>query len=96
MKTLKIFACIPPPVRPAGQRITRSLTVAVALLLAGVAGAQPVPIPDPNLEAVLREAVAKPDGELTVPDLLALTSLDAPGGGLLTPPGWKRPGTLLN
>ncbi len=94
-ETLKIFACIPPPVRPAGQRITRSLTVAFALLLAGVAGAQPVPIPDPNLEAVLREAVAKPDGELTALDLLVLTSLDAPGRGIVDTTGLEAAGNLV-
>ena len=36
-----------------------------------------VSIPDPGLNAAIREALQKPNGPLTVPDLLSLTNLDA-------------------
>src|ERR1051326_919765 len=39
--------------------------------------AQEVSIPDPGLNAVIREALGKPSGPLTVQDMLSLTSLNA-------------------
>src|SRR5262245_27492961 len=41
------------------------------------AGAQQVSIPDPGLNAAIREALQKPAGPLTENDLLGLTSLNA-------------------
>ncbi len=43
------------------------------------AAAHAVHIPDPGLEAALRTALEKPDGELTEADLATLNSLDASG-----------------
>src|SRR6267154_1189145 len=39
--------------------------------------AQDVSIPDPGLNAAIREALGKPSGPLTVQDLLSLTNLNA-------------------
>ena len=39
-------------------------------------------IPDPGLNAVLREALQKPEGPLTEQDLLSLTNLNADGRGI--------------
>src|SRR4026209_725296 len=50
------------------------------LILAGFAGsilAQEVSIPDPGLNAAIREALQKPVGPLTGQDLLSLTNLNA-------------------
>ena len=41
--------------------------------------AQTVNLPDPNLEAVVREAIPKPAGDITVADMLTLTNLTANG-----------------
>lgn len=49
-------------------------------LAASVAGE--ITIPDPTLEAVLREALAKPSGALTEEDLASLSYLDASGDSL--------------
>ena len=49
------------------------------LLLAGFRAptlAQEVPVPDPSLNAAIREALQKPAGPLTEQDLLSLTNLD--------------------
>src|SRR5690349_5427440 len=57
--------------------IIRSLWL---LLLNGVlisAAAQEVSIPDPGLNAAIRQALQKPSGPLTEQDLLSLTDLDA-------------------
>jgi formylglycine-generating enzyme required for sulfatase activity len=54
----------------------------VALVLANSAAslrAQEVVIPDPALAAAIREALIKPTGPLTIPDMLGLTSLSAGG-----------------
>ena len=42
-------------------------------------GAQEVTIPDPGLNAAIRQALQKPNGPLTEPDLLGLTFLSAGG-----------------
>ena len=41
-----------------------------------------VNIPDPNLEAAIREAIGKPTGPITEEDLQGITSLDAGGRGI--------------
>src|SRR5499433_1857692 len=43
------------------------------------AGAQEVSIPDPGLNAAIRQALQKPSGPLTEQDLLSLTNLSAGG-----------------
>jgi Leucine-rich repeat (LRR) protein len=49
----------------------------LALLLSTSSVAQSVSIPDAGLEAALREALAKPTGDITQADLAGLTILDA-------------------
>jgi len=63
------------PIRPS----IRLLVFAVLVLtgLADTVMAQEVFIPDPGLNAAIREALQKPAGPLTGTDLLALTNLDA-------------------
>jgi len=39
--------------------------------------AEEVSVPDPGLNAAIRQALQKPDGPLTDQDLLSLTNLDA-------------------
>src|SRR5512144_235635 len=54
--------------------------VLTALILTGFAAstrAQEVSIPDPGLNAAIREALNKPVGPVTVQDMLGLTTLDA-------------------
>jgi len=47
-----------------------------------VASAQEVAIPDPGLNAAIRETLNKPTGSLTEQDMLSLTSLSAIGRGI--------------
>ena len=54
------------------------LTLALASVITSTP-AQEVAIPDPGLDAAIREALGKPNGPLTEPDLLNLTQLDAHG-----------------
>ncbi|MDB6038399.1 MAG: exported protein of unknown function [Verrucomicrobiales bacterium] len=54
--------------------IIRALIIAN---LATLAVAQEVSIPDPGLNAAVRETLQKPNGSLTEEDLLTLTALDA-------------------
>jgi formylglycine-generating enzyme required for sulfatase activity len=53
------------------------LTVAVMISFAVSTLAQEVIIPDPNFNAVIREALQKPTGPLTQADMLGLTNLSA-------------------
>jgi Leucine-rich repeat (LRR) protein len=53
------------------------LRVLAGTILASSARAQEVSIPDPALNTVIRETLAKPSGPLTVQDMLSLTNLDA-------------------
>src|SRR5258708_6224174 len=56
------------------------LLVFTYVVLAGFAAsilAQDVQIPDPGLNAAIREALGKPTGSLTEQDMLSLTNLDA-------------------
>jgi len=51
-----------------------------ALILSGLlfsARAQEVSVPDPGLNAAVREALHKPSGPLTQQDMLSLTNLNA-------------------
>jgi hypothetical protein len=64
---------------PAFPRFTWLLSLLLLSTLAGTAwGQTPVAIADPNLEAAIRSALAKPTGELTAEDLGSLQELDAP------------------
>src|SRR5438094_615170 len=53
------------------------LQLLVLSSLITTAQAQEVSIPDPGLNAAIREALQKPAGPLTAQDLLSLTNLDA-------------------
>jgi Leucine-rich repeat (LRR) protein len=53
------------------------------MLLTSITYAVDVDIPDPNLEAALREALGKPTGALTDTDLASLTSLSADNRGIV-------------
>src|SRR6185369_13367355 len=57
--------------------ITLGLTVLFLANFAPSARAQEVPIPDPGLNAAIREALQKPNGPLSAQDLLSLTNLAA-------------------
>src|SRR5881628_2328014 len=52
------------------------LLLLLAIFTGSVSG-QEVSIPDPNLNAVIREALQKPTGPLTQSDMLSLTGLSA-------------------
>jgi Leucine Rich repeats (2 copies) len=60
-------------------RFIRRLTLLLLVLAKFVTStlAQEVSIPDPGLNAAIREALQKPNGPLTEQDLLSLTDLDA-------------------
>lgn len=49
------------------------------LAIASEGWAQTVAFPDPNLEAAVRQALSKPTGDITVADMLSVTSLQADG-----------------
>ena len=58
----------------------RIVTILLIIVFAGsirFLPAQEVSIPDPGLNAAVREALQKPTGPLTTQDLLSLTTLDA-------------------
>jgi Leucine-rich repeat (LRR) protein len=57
------------------QSLALVVLVLAGLMTAGLA--QEVSIPDPGLNAAIREALQKPNGPLTEQDLLSLTNLDA-------------------
>ena len=63
--------------------------VAVAVNLRHGALATPVLFPDANLEAAVREALRKPEGDITVQDLRGLTELVA--WGSRTSAAWSTP-----
>src|SRR5262245_30952451 len=58
-------------------RLTRSLALILIGLLSFATLAQEVSVPDPNFNAVIREALQKPNGPLTQSDMLGLTNLSA-------------------
>ena len=51
-------------------------------LLSDPAAAAAVVFPDPNLEAVIREAIDKPTGDIEESDLVGVTNLEGPGRGI--------------
>ena len=57
-------------------------TVITLVLMASISIAAEVSIPDPNLEAAIREAIGKPTGPITEEDLQGITSLDASERGI--------------
>ena len=57
--------------------------------------AQEVSIPDPGLNAAIREALGIPDGPLTAPDLLNLTNLDASSRNISDLTGLESAGNLV-
>ena len=58
-------------------QIIRPLVLALLTILVSSTFAQEVPVPDPGLNAALREALQKPAGPLTEQDMLSLTVLSA-------------------
>jgi formylglycine-generating enzyme required for sulfatase activity len=59
-------------------------------------GAQEVSVPDPALNAVIREALQKPAGPLTQQDLLSLTILDASNRSIGSAAGLEAAGNLIS
>src|SRR5678816_2059008 len=60
-----------------GCRTTFLYIVSTLILSSVIVWAQDVSIPDPGLNAAIREALQKPAGPLTQQDLLSLTNLSA-------------------
>ena len=54
----------------------------VGSIVAAGEGNEIVEIPDPNLEAVIREEVGKPSGDITVADMERLVQIDARSAGI--------------
>ena len=54
-----------------------SLTLLLTILCFQQAYAEVVNIPDANLEAVIREEIGKPEGDITDTDLQGITELDS-------------------
>ena len=65
-------------------RFLRPLLVAQLVLTGFTGAAQNISIPDPGLNAVIRETLQKPNGELTQQNLSSLTDLNASGRSELT------------
>jgi len=57
------------------RSLVKCLLFFVVLCVVGCA--QEAQFNDPNLEAVIREAIGKPDGAITAADLESITELDA-------------------
>src|SRR5437660_9294842 len=57
--------------------VSRLVSVLVLFNFILSAGAQQVTIPDPGLNAAIRQALQKPTGPLTQQDLLSLSNLNA-------------------
>src|SRR5262247_3633689 len=70
-----------------------SMVILIAVTLSAVA--QEVSIPDPGLNAAVRDALHKPAGPLTQQDLLTLTNLDAGNRSINTVAGLEAAGNLL-
>src|SRR5262245_7007718 len=60
------------------------------------AGAQEVSIPDPGLNAAVRESLQKPSGPLTEQDMLNLTTLRAENRGITNAQGLDAARNLLD
>jgi internalin A len=67
----------------------RSLVLIAGCLWSGphLVHADIVTFPDPNLEAAVRQAIPKPDGDITTEDMAALSTLDLGGCGILDTTG---------
>src|SRR5262249_44163197 len=66
------------------------LSILTTVILTGYflpARAQEVSIPDPGLNAAIRQTLQKPDGPLTEQDLLGLTQLNAGGRSITSVQG---------
>src|SRR5437899_8772848 len=61
------------------KTLSQILRLLVLISLMATAQAQEVSIPDPGLDAAIRDALQKPAGPLTSQDLLSLTNLFAVG-----------------
>ena len=70
--------------RPRGHHLLLCCALAALLIWVWwvVGGAEVVAFPDPNLEAVIREAIGKPCGDIQDSDLAALTRLEAVHRGI--------------
>ena len=65
-------------------RLSVCAAVITLVLMASISIAAEVSIPDPNLEAAIREAIGKPTGPITEEDLAGLTELDAGFRGIIS------------
>src|SRR5436190_1068525 len=61
------------------KTLSQILRLLVLTNLIAAAQAQDISVPDPGLNAAIREALQKPAGPLTAQDLLSLTNLSAAG-----------------
>src|SRR5882672_3153201 len=82
MKTILLY------IRPLILILLVLVTVAVSTL------AQDVSIPDPGLNAAIRQALNKPVGPLTAQDMLGLTNLDARSRSISSVEGLQAAGNL--
>src|SRR5438094_4795095 len=74
------------------------LPVLATLLLAGFmvsTRAQEVSVPDPGLNAAIRDALQKPSGPLTEQDLFSLTNLNASGRNISSVEGLEAARNLV-
>ena len=68
-----------------------SMKYMLSLIVFGAMGcSQEVQFNDPNLEAAVREAIGKPDGVITMPDLQGITKLEAPDNNISDITGIER------
>lgn len=63
--------------KTSSNSLLSALAAAFQLIVGVGANAQTVTFPNANLKAVVREALAKPSGDIAEEDMLSLTSLDA-------------------
>jgi Leucine Rich Repeat (LRR) protein len=73
----------------------RPLIVAQFVLTGFNAAAQALSIPDPGLNAAIRQTLQKPSGQLSTQDLLSLTSLDASGRSVSSLEGLQAARNLI-
>src|SRR4051812_32798710 len=64
------------------EKMRTSIRLLLLMGLLSTAQAQVISIPDPVLDAVIREVLQIPTGPLTVRDMLVLTNLDASNRGV--------------
>src|SRR5439155_193590 len=75
--------------------LSQILRLLVLTSLMATAQAQEVSIPDPGLNAAIRDALQKPAGPLTVQDLLSLTNLYARNTGVRSLEGLEAAHNLI-